>query len=136
MYLLMPRRTFTHNKGKRIHFYQIVFPSLWAYSVVRRSISISQKGGFVNPFEVIFKLTDRKKYDIIYYEMVCGGVAMAVNKYTAKNGKNKWYYSVRYKDWTGEVIRKKTRGLQNPKRSQRSRSEIFEQLPYRCNHYL
>lgn len=60
---------------------------------MRLSISISQKGGFVNPFEVVFKLTDRKNYDIVYYEIVCGGMAMAVNKYTAKNGKIKL-------DWT------------------------------------
>lgn len=32
---------------------------------------------------------------------------MAVNKYVAKDGKVKWYYSVHYTDWTGEKKRKK-----------------------------
>ena len=50
---------------------------------------------------------------------------MAVNKYTAKNGKIKWYYSVRYKDWTGEVIRKKQEGFKTQREAKEAEAKFL-----------
>ena len=49
---------------------------------------------------------------------------MAVQKYTAKNGKQLWYYSVRYTDWTGERKQKSKRDLR-PKEKQKKRNPTF-----------
>ncbi len=40
---------------------------------------------------------------------------MSVQKYTAKNGKTQWYFSVRYYTWNGELKQKKKEGFKTQK---------------------
>ena len=49
---------------------------------------------------------------------------MAVSKYTAKDGKVKWYFSVRYTDWTGERKRKKQEGFKTQKEAKEAEAMI------------
>ena len=48
---------------------------------------------------------------------------MAVSKYTAKDGKVKWYFSVRYTDWTGERKRKKQEGFKTQKEAKEAEAK-------------
>lgn len=50
---------------------------------------------------------------------------MAVNKYIAKNGKQLWYFSVRYDDWTGERKRKKQEGFKTQKEAKEAEADFL-----------
>ncbi len=50
---------------------------------------------------------------------------MAVNKYTATDGKTKWYYSVRYTDWTGEPKRKKKEGFKTQREAKEAETKFL-----------
>ena len=50
---------------------------------------------------------------------------MAVSKYTAKNGKVKWYFSVRYTDWTGECKRKKQEGFKTQREAKEAEANFL-----------
>ncbi len=49
---------------------------------------------------------------------------MAVQKYTAKNGKQLWYFSVRYTDWTGERKRKKQEGFKTQREAKEAEANF------------
>lgn len=50
---------------------------------------------------------------------------MAVQKYTAKNGKQLWYFSVRYTDWTGERKRKKQEGFKTQREAKEAEADFL-----------
>ena len=50
---------------------------------------------------------------------------MAVSKYTAKDGKVKWYFSVRYTDWTGERKRKKQEGFKTQREAKEAEANFL-----------
>ena len=50
---------------------------------------------------------------------------MAVQKYTAKNGKQLWYFSVRYTDWTGEKKRKKQEGFKTQREAKEAEAKFL-----------
>lgn len=50
---------------------------------------------------------------------------MAVNKYVAKDGKVKWYYSVHYTDWTGEKKRKKQEGFKTQREAKEAEADFL-----------
>lgn len=50
---------------------------------------------------------------------------MAVQKYTAKNGKTLWYFSVRYNDWTGERKRKKQEGFKTQREAKEAEIDFL-----------
>lgn len=50
---------------------------------------------------------------------------MAVQKYTAKNGKQLWYFSVRYDDWTGERKRKKQEGFKTQREAKEAEANFL-----------
>ena len=50
---------------------------------------------------------------------------MAVQKYIAKNGKQLWYFSVRYTDWTGEKKRKKQEGFKTQREAKEAESNFL-----------
>lgn len=54
-----------------------------------------------------------------------GGTVMAVSKYTAKDGKIKWYFSVRYTDWTGERKRKKQEGFKTQRDAKEAETKFL-----------
>ena len=49
--------------------------------------------------------------ELIDWRYIKGGFVVAVQKYTAKNGKTLWRFSVWYTDWTGTRKRKKQEGF-------------------------
>lgn len=50
---------------------------------------------------------------------------MAVQKYTAKNGKQLWYFSVRYTDWTGKRVRKKQEGFKTQREAKEAEANFL-----------
>lgn len=50
---------------------------------------------------------------------------MAVQKYIAKNGKQLWYFSVRYTDWTGEQKRKKQEGFKTQREAKEAETNFL-----------
>lgn len=50
---------------------------------------------------------------------------MAVQKHTAKNGKQLWYFSVRYTDWTGERKRKKQEGFKTQREAKEAEADFL-----------
>ncbi len=50
---------------------------------------------------------------------------MAVQKYTAKNGKQLWYFSVRYTDWAGEKKRKKQEGFKTQREAKEAEADFL-----------
>lgn len=54
-----------------------------------------------------------------------GGKMVAVQKYTAKNGKQLWYFSVRYTDWTGEKKRKKQEGFKTQREAKEAEANFL-----------
>ncbi len=50
---------------------------------------------------------------------------MAVQKYVAKNGKQLWYFSVRYTDWTGERKRKKQEGFKTQREAKEAEADFL-----------
>lgn len=49
---------------------------------------------------------------------------MSVNKYTATDGKTKWYFSVRYTDWTGKQQRKKKEGFKTQREAKEAETKF------------
>lgn len=52
-------------------------------------------------------------------------IITAVQKYTAKNGKQLWYFSVRYNDWTGERKRKKQEGFKTQREAKEAEADFL-----------
>lgn len=50
---------------------------------------------------------------------------MAVNKYTGTNGKQLWYYSVWYDDWTGKRKRKKQQGFKTQREAKEAETSFL-----------
>lgn len=50
---------------------------------------------------------------------------MAVNKYTSTNGKQLWYYSVWYDDWTGKRKRKKQQGFKTQREAKEAETSFL-----------
>lgn len=50
---------------------------------------------------------------------------MAVQKYTAKNGKQLWYFSVRYTDWAGNRVRKKQEGFKTQREAKEAEANFL-----------
>lgn len=50
---------------------------------------------------------------------------MAVNKYIAKDGKTKWYFSVRYTDWKGKKERKKREGFKTQREAKEAEADFL-----------
>lgn len=50
---------------------------------------------------------------------------MAVQKYTSKNGKTLWYFSVRYTNWNGERKRKKQEGFKTQREAKEAEANFL-----------
>lgn len=61
---------------------------------------------------------------------------MAVQKYTAKNGKTLWRFSVWYTDWTGTRKRKKQEGFKTQREAKEAETTFVNSKRTRRGYYI